>query len=530
MKLSRRQIFQLSLGGTQMALLSQFTRKARAANPIRPTKLLGIWIDGGLQWESMFTPLTRAGIAKYVPAPQGDDIPMGYNASQVENFDGSPVDLESTNVIQKLRGPVYFDRTNPSATGPIAKANGAQRHVRWGYSWADPKLKVYERAALLVGADQGAPSHEAGKIAALCGVAGANFRAPAVHAVVANAMAERFPDRPLPNVNLSGTGPSAFGLPARANPLGLRSISDVGPTLSDQNEGAWKGLRKRTEFPNLKYDGTAGKGTLPVTVVDKAVLEAVRKERALSTKQTDATLERLYDTYKQASKTIARDVLAAIGKTKGFEFLGAAVPEYAGDPAAFMGQTNNFGPLSSVADFDFALRLLKSDLVTSVNLRATSVRGFVFDTHYPPDGKLHSAALHITFEQVGRLIAEMSLTPIGGGRTLLDDTLVYVYSDFGRTSQTSGPATDHHPTTCAILAGGSIVGNQMLGAYDESYQDSPLGRPVALLEESGQPATRTSQSQDVAATVLTAFGLKPGTDYFIPGGYGSYIGAVTPDS
>jgi hypothetical protein len=105
-----------------------------------------------------------------------------------------------------------------------------------------------------------------------------------------------------------------------------------------------------------------------------------------------------------------------------------------------------------------------------------------------------------------------------------DLTLVYVYSDFGRTFPKFG--SDHHPATCAILAGGTIIGNQMVGGYDERLAGTPLGAPVPLIEEDGSVATRVPKSQDVAATVLSAFALEPGKDYFIPGGYGTFDGVI----
>jgi uncharacterized protein (DUF1501 family) len=176
--------------------------------------------------------------------------------------------------------------------------------------------------------------------------------------------------------------------------------------------------------------------------------------------------------------------------------------------------------------YEFALRLLKSDLVTSVSMRATSFRNFSFDTHYAKgvqEGGLH---FHIALEQVGRMLAEMSLTPSPSNpqKSLLDDTLVYVCSDFGRTFPKTG--SDHHPATCAILAGGGVEGNRMIGGYDESMPGSPMGVAVPIREESGEVVTRMPRSQDVAATVIRAFGLEMGKDFFIPGGYGEIQGAL----
>jgi hypothetical protein len=66
----------------------------------------------------------------------------------------------------------------------------------------------------------------------------------------------------------------------------------------------------------------------------------------------------------------------------------------------------------------------------------------------------------------------------------------------------------------------------MLGGYDETMDGSPMGLPVALVEESGETGMRAPRSQDIAATVMRAFGLEPGKDFFIPGGYGVFDGVV----
>ncbi len=529
MKLSRRKLFEASLGLGQLALLSRYGIGTARAQPMgfKPTKLLAIWLDGGLHWETFFAPFTAAGITKFMPSPAGGLIPFGYAPSQVENFDRTPVDLDAPGPRRKWRGPIYWNWSSPGdTTGAVPNSGGAQQFRPFGYAWADPAYKLYERAALLIGADQGTASHYSGIVASMCGVAGANFRAPSVQAVVAAAMAQRFPDRPIPNVSLGGPSPTALGLPSLAAPTRVTTDASVEPTLSDKRDSAWLGLRGRTDAPDLKLDGSAGMGTVPLTVTDSAALAAIRSRVGKSSAGTDALLGQLYDTYKGASRTVARDVLSTLSTVRGFEKLAAADPKYPTNWSACIGSADSCGQGSSMANYDFALKLLKSELVTSVTLRATSFNNFSFDTHSANGPQIHTNHLRIAFEGIGRVLLEMSLTPSGTnpGKTLLDETLVYVFSDFGRTFPKSG--SDHHPATCAILAGGSIIGNQMVGGYDETMNGSPMGAPVPLIEESGAPATRTPRSQDTVATVLHAFGLEGGRDYFIPGGYGYFDGVV----
>lgn len=530
MKTSRRKLLLAGLGAAQLALLDRFTGRSALAAPTGPTKLLCIWLDGGCNWEHFFTPLSEAGIAKFIPGPEGGNHPFGYSKEMVRNLDGTSADLTDPSLARKLRGPVSWNDADPAdAVGSNALSGGKQAYRPWGYSWVDPKFKLYERACLLVGADQGTASHASGIIASMSGVAGSSFRAPSVQAVIANYMAAFFPDRPVPNATLGGTLPSALGLPSLATPYSLTSLALVESTISDRRNGAWDGLRERDLLDGIAFDGTMTGQKLPLTATDAAVLEAIRARRGASTSGTDELYRQLYETYAGVSKTIARDVLTKLEATKGFEVLSAD-PLYSAGPfkTACIGSADICGPVLAGGSFDFALRLLKSDLVTSLTLRATSIANTSFDVHFSGGARAQTSHLRIAFEAIGQMLNEMSVTPSkSGSGSLLDETLVYIYSDFGRTFAKSGDdGTDHHPATCGVLVGGGIKGNQMLGGYDEAATGSPLGAPVNLIEESGDKVTRPPTSQDIAATVIRAFGLQPGKDFFIPGGYGEFEGAL----
>ena len=527
MKLSRRRLLGTALGMGQLALLERSgllsSSPARAAaDSALPSRLLSIWIDGGCHWETMFTALTAAGISKYIPGPAGGLIPFGYTPEQVSNFDRTSFDPDDPAVVRKLRGPVYWNWDAPSArTGVVPGSDGQQQFRPYGYAWADPAYKLYNKTCVLVGADQGTASHVSGRIASMSGVAGATFRSPAVQAVIANAMRARFADRPLLIVNLGGTAPLALGVPSIASPTSMSSLSSVEPTLSDRRDGAWKGLRARTASEDLGYDGSSSDRTVARTVVDDAVAQSMRGLHSKSNAGSDALLEQLYDSYKDHSSLIARDVMTSLSQTTGFEHLSGGLYD---ENTACIGSADSCGALKSTAPWDFALQLLKSELVTSVNLRATSIANASFDTHSQNGPQIHTNHLHIAFESIGRMLLEMDLTPAGNGKTLLDDTLVYIYSDFGRTFPRFG--SDHHPATCAVLVGGGVNGNQMLGGYDETLSGTPLGAAVDVISEDGIRETRMPKSQDVAATVMRAFGLQPGRDFFLPGGYGVYDGAL----
>ncbi|APR79348.1 Hypothetical protein A7982_04695 [Minicystis rosea] len=116
MKLSRRALLGLGLGATQIALLERFGMNRAKAGPTSdtPTKLLSIWIPGGLHHELLWCPLSDAGVAKYIPAPTGGATPYFYNAKMVKNYDGT---TGGDGPYQKFRGPIWWNPQNPAMNG-----------------------------------------------------------------------------------------------------------------------------------------------------------------------------------------------------------------------------------------------------------------------------------------------------------------------------------------------------------------------------------------------------------------------------
>ncbi len=145
MKTSRRNLLLASLGAAQLALLGRFgLRSAVAApKPTGPTKLLCIWLDGGCNWEHIFSPFTASGIDKFIRPPEGGNHPFGYSKEQVRTFDGTKADLSDPGMARKLRGPVYWNDADPADTSnPNPLSGGSQIYRPWGYSWVDPRLQA----------------------------------------------------------------------------------------------------------------------------------------------------------------------------------------------------------------------------------------------------------------------------------------------------------------------------------------------------------------------------------------------------
>ena len=86
-------------------------------------------------------------------------------------------------------------------------------------------------------------------------------------------------------------------------------------------------------------------------------------------------------------------------------------------------------------------------------------------------------------------------------RGLLDETLVVVAGEFGRTPKMNKNAGRDHWSSCysTVLAGGGVQGGQIYGSSDSQaayVRDSPV-RP-----------------EDLGATVLHAFGISPETPIY----------------
>ena len=100
---------------------------------------------------------------------------------------------------------------------------------------------------------------------------------------------------------------------------------------------------------------------------------------------------------------------------------------------------------------------------------------------------------------LANLINDLAVLP-GTGGTMLDDTLIVVRGEFGRTI---GPLTgqagrDHHFIFSTLVAGGGVRGGRVIGAttadgrfvYDPGWS---VGRPII--------------SEDIAATIYSAMGI-----------------------
>ena len=524
---SRRRLLQLGIGASQLALLGSLgiqPRRARADHGSNhPTRLLTIYVNGGWMPELFFTPLSAAQIEQAVPAPEvylGE--PCFFGPQDVRNLDGSGDEPDPQDpTLTRIRAPILWDEDALAAGGPDPQ-NGVTSPL--GYAWKFNDL--YQRACIVHGIDVGTAAHLSGRVSMMCGVAGPKFRSPALHAFVASAFADRFPHRPLQSVSIgAGPTPQRVSLGPAATPTRIVSAASLENTLSERSDLAWAGLRDRAPHEQFGFDSSPRPEPIDTNAIDEYVLARTRRLYGTVNSGTNAFYEGLYETYSTVSRQLGLDIVTTLEATTGWENF---VPTWAvpsGGPPPYgvkFGLANGSDTGAGWSDqFDLALRLFKADLASALSIEAPGIDGFHFDTHDGLNGPRRQFLQNrVVLEIIGRLLHEMEATEVEPGKSLLDDTLVVVYSEFSRTWP--GTACDHWPFTSVVMAGGGLAGNRQVGGFDlEVESPSPIGLSIPMVDEGGDEIDRPPRSGDLIFTALHAMGVEGA---FIPGGVADISG------
>lgn len=522
---TRRQLLKVGLGAAQVAMLERFglsASVAHAAGDDAPTRLVTIYIQGGYRPQFMWWGQDDAQVDVNVPPPgEYAGEPVFFKASDL-------VDLGTANGNYK---PLRLWRS----WDPAMPGRRSGRFTPLMYGWEH--FGLAEQTCVLHGIDQGTNAHASGYVAAMCGVAGGDYRAPAVQSVVANHFYERFKStRPLPCVTVNSYGmPVAAGLPSHAAPILVPSIDALKPALSGKasDNWWWKGLEARRPYPEVDASGMALGGQLSATTLEAFSLSQVKPMLRKSSAKVDSLLEGIHGSLRSVSRALAADVVTVLQATKGVDHLYANRPAYLSSyfdgPFDYtFGLANYHAREEMAVPFEMALRLMKADLTSAVHV---ALQTPYYDTHNGSYGQ-HFSCAHGRAEMdcIARFLGEMKNSPAPGkpGKSLLDDTLVMIFSEFGRSwangRSQSDPASwnypdDHHPITSVTYVGGNVAGRRQVG----SYTTDGIGTDVAIVEENGQTSRRQPRASDATATALRVLGLKF-DEFFIPGGFGEVVG------
>jgi Protein of unknown function (DUF1501) len=518
MKLSRRQLLNASLGLSQMSLLSGLSGSALAQNQTGPSKLLTIYLQGG--WMSPFAlvPYTAADVATVFPTPfVAEGEPIFATASQIKNLDGSVGP-------GKMAVAALYDESELKAGRPDRRQNTSPN----GWSWKQHQL--HNNSLVIHGVDQGAVAHVAGSVSALCGVASSEFKSPAINALVAHHLYAKFPDRPIPSVWISGLEPASLSLRSEAVASRIETQQDVDLLFSDRAVRPWENLRARdinSQIPPVLFSGApAGTGFVLNPMEDRA-MRRLRSFKGQLTPSSESVLEKMHNDLVGVSKILARDVAAALQKTPGVEHL--PVPFWGLDTTNYFGL--RAGSLSDTGEkwnnqLGLALKFLKSDLTSSVAVGLNGASDWYFDRGHTENHPRSFIQARAIFEVLGRFLGEMKATPGSyAGKSLLDDCLVLVVSDFSRTLPKFSASSDHWADNSVIMAGGGLKPNQALGGYvvparPAAEVQGHEGQVMAIQESAGV-VMRRPRSADVITTALALLGI---SGVRIPGGSGEILG------
>jgi uncharacterized protein (DUF1501 family) len=101
---------------------------------------------------------------------------------------------------------------------------------------------------------------------------------------------------------------------------------------------------------------------------------------------------------------------------------------------------------------------------------------------------------------LGNLIADLAVMPGENGRTRLDETLIVVKGEFGRTvgNLNNQQGRDHYAVHSTFFAGGGVIGGRAIGGTtaDGRFVDRP-----------GWSQERAVGPEDIAATIYSALGI-----------------------
>ncbi len=147
------------------------------------------------------------------------------------------------------------------------------------------------------------------------------------------------------------------------------------------------------------------------------------------------------------------------------------------------------GEETSIADkVALARTLLQEGISRSLMFAPPRLQGTTWDSH-SDNHEFQPRAWEGSFADLLVLLAALEAAP-GASGTLLDDTLVVVASEMGRSPILNAQdGKDHWPTTSMILLGGGVEGGRTVGATDDQLTGAPMDLATGGLDPGGARLT-----------------------------------------
>ena len=164
-----------------------------------------------------------------------------------------------------------------------------------------------------------------------------------------------------------------------------------------------------------------------------------------------------------------------------------------------------FSAMSADKDFAAQAQIAASALAAGVS-RTVNVRiGGGFDTH--TDNHEQAGLFDTAFADFTALMDLLAATPSPDGGTLLDDTVVMLLSEMGRTPLLNDDdGKDHWPFTSGLIAGCGIRGAHITGATTDTLVGETVDFETGDVSASGD----ILNAENLIAGVLELFDIDPG--------------------
>jgi uncharacterized protein (DUF1501 family) len=175
---------------------------------------------------------------------------------------------------------------------------------------------------------------------------------------------------------------------------------------------------------------------------------------------------------------------------------------------ALQGDVSLLGGATLADQVALGVRVLAAGVSRCVTIEHPVVRtNYAWDTHSQNDNN-QSVLFEELFAGLGDLMAALAAAPgTAGGATLLDETVVMVCSEMGRTPWLSpSEGKDHWPYTSVLLAGAGVAGDRVIGGFDDQLYGLPMDLATGELAEAGDIPTVGA----LGATLLTLADVDPG--------------------
>jgi uncharacterized protein (DUF1501 family) len=276
--------------------------------------------------------------------------------------------------------------------------------------------------------------------------------------------------------------------------------------LADQDRGSFT-------LPHLVLGGPSFPGNLGVAVARTGAagqLEALLNGSALGLSDIDvATLrspsQALVDRF-VSQRAAAR---ASVSRSKVEDVLAAdfnTATQHAADLKDLQYLMDFTGGTSLADQAVVAVEALQKGISRCLTL--SSGAAFGWDTHAQNDDG-QSPLWEGLFSGLGQLVQLLANAPGEEEASLLDETVVCVLSEMGRTPLLNGVGgKDHWPYTSVMLLGAGLTGDRVVGGFDTTYYGQNVDPASGDVAEGGEVLS----AEAIGATLLALADVDP-ADY-----------------